>query len=1321
MHEAFFPICLLRDYPYALECLTCYDNFLIVGTKQGLLLVYEVTPKSLNHPVYFIPPITYRDGPRKSIRLKLDDLSPTSDSTTAQCSDVSSVPQPSFSTRVYTTRTFGRKPILQLTALPDLDLLLALADGQMNVYQLQNYQLVTIVPMSKGASLFAYFTAPAKGKQESNSTKGTVSSGSDYIAACLATSMNLRICVAVKRRLMLWRWDPLGQNFVPPGGSADTITPDWLSEVTVSDTARVLQFYESTHIILGTRAEYLQISLTTGAIRSISNPGRNQLPLISFLPACFHTPTPDVQVHQFVIGERQHSTDGQADALSLASTTSAVAAEHNSSPSSNAASLTFSDAPLGLGKDDVLDVVSSTLERRSMTKIRWTGAPRHLHVYPPYIIAAMEQFLEVRVADPCELVQQMPIARVQAFCHQGGWLYVATAPAYASLNESTRSNPSPQRSSPTIPETPGKSPRPKTTESGNEVWVILPANRTALVERLVKVKEFDLALLLAKEAPWMGQNPIETRPIAILQAYYLYQQQEFARALQIFTQQLVDPSHVLGLFPDLLSDEMQSERHYPVGHVPLDRAQFSNAAEPVITYLLTWRRLVHQALSYNRRRIFSTSSILARDFHMSANSNELVDVTIRCYPIVDGSPTITSALALLGVIDTCLLKCYLATNTARVAPLLRQANSCNLEESEKTLLEHHRYQDLVMLYQAHGLHRKALAVLQQLGLLRLKRSARKLTPSTFEHDAEGVVCVDASKIFSTELEQLGNPRHMVNYFQNLGPTSFDLVAEFAGWIMHNYPVAWMRIFTSWERQLHVERLSAMTPTQMTGREKKSSVSAVPSLAYRGQVVKYLESQAIHLMIPFLEHLIFMRLDSDVDSDEDEDEEINGLNTDGTLDSEEYPGPSDDATISERGVLETSAEQISRIDDHSLKDSIQFHGAPLSYAVRNSLWPLPGSKRISAVSSDFSDPDLLPPIVRHSEEADPTELHTRYAAALMARVRAIQSVGKPFTFRVNDEKPKSGPVARLRRRLLRFLTHPNASYSSRKLLDKCPYDALFEERTVLLANLNYHEQALTLLIHVLDDWDRAISHCANVYQRVSHTMLEEKLPTSSHLDFNDKRASSVQPATGLPVTTLSRSPAHDSLGPNLELCGSPAAVSHQLGDGSITNVELEPGGQEERDIFFLLVQICIQPSEPASLGIVIPELPDETSVVSEGFSPKPEKAIEVLRRFGDRVDAAKVVRILTNTRLFDVAHFLKSTFINQESRHTHLVFLNNAAKAELSASRHSLVRATRQHFLVSASSRCRTCRRRIGNSAFARCPNTGELEHYGCCRDVLGMR
>ncbi|KER32660.1 hypothetical protein T265_01345 [Opisthorchis viverrini] len=1239
MHEAFFPICLLRDYPYALECLTCYDNFLIVGTKQGLLLVYEVTPKSLNHPVYFIPPITYRDGPRKSIRLRLDDLSLTSDSTTAQGSDVSSVPHPSFSTRVYTTRTFGRKPILQLTALPDLDLLLALADGQMNVYQLQNYQLVTIVPMSKGASLFAHFTTPAKGKQESNPTKGTVSSGSDYIAACLATSVNLRICVAVKRRLMLWRWDPLGQNFVSPGGSADTITPDWLSEVTVSDTARVLQFYGSTHIILGTRAEYLQISLTTGDIRSISNPGRNQLPLISFLPACFHTPTPDVQVHQLVSGDRQHSTDSQADALSLSSTTSAVAAEHNSSSSSNAASLTFSDAPLGLGKDDVLDVLSSSLERRSMTKIRWTGAPRHLHIYPPYIIAAMEQFLEVRVADPCELVQQIPIARVQAFCHQGGWLYVATAPAYTSLNESTRSNPSPQRSSPTIPEVPGKSPRPKTTESGNEVWVILPANRTTLVERLVKVKEFDLALLLAKEAPWMGQNPIETRPIAILQAYYLYQQQEFARSLQIFTQQLVDPSHVLGLFPDLLSDEMQSERQYPVGHVefdlalllakeapwmgqnpietrpiailqayylyqqqefarslqiftqqlvdpshvlglfpdllsdemqserqypvghvPVDRAQFSNAAEPVITYLLTWRRLVHQALSYNRRRIFSTSSILTRDFHVSANSGEIADVTIRCYPIVDGSPTITSALALLGVIDTCLLKCYLATNTARVAPLLRQANSCNLEESEKTLLEHHRYQDLVMLYQAHGLHRKALAVLQQLGLLRLKRSGTKLTPSTFEHAAEGIVCVDATKVYSTELEQLGDPRHMVNYFQNLGPTSFDLVAEFAGWIMHNYPIAWMRIFTAWERQLHTERLSAMALTQMTGREKKSSVSAVPSLAYRGQVVKFLESQAIHLMIPFLEHLIFTRLDADVDSDEDEDEEINGLSTEGILDLEECLGPSDDAAISERGVLETSAGQTSRIDDHYLKD-----GAPLSYAVRNSLWPLPGSKRISAASSDFADPDLLPPIIRHSEDADPTELHTRYAAALM-------------------------------------------------------------------------QGALTLLIHVLDDWDRAVSHCANVYQRVSHTMLEEKLPTSSHIDFNDKRASSVQPTPGLPVTTLSRSPARDSLGPNLEFCGSPAAASHQLGDGSI--VELEAGGHEERDIFFLLVQICIQPPEPASLGIIIPEIPGETSIISEGFSPKPEKAIEVLRRFGDRVDAAKVVRILTNTRLFDVAHFLK---------------------------------------------------------------------------------
>lgn len=164
MHDAFLPICLLRDYPYALECLACHDNFLLVGTKQGLLLVYELTPRSLTHEIYFIPPINTRFTPRKALPLnmitsgtgimKLDESgSPGTEVHT---------PPPAFSKRVRSTRTLGKKPILQLAAIPELDMLLALAEGKMNAYQLQNYQLITTVPNSRSATVFSHCLSDAQ-------------------------------------------------------------------------------------------------------------------------------------------------------------------------------------------------------------------------------------------------------------------------------------------------------------------------------------------------------------------------------------------------------------------------------------------------------------------------------------------------------------------------------------------------------------------------------------------------------------------------------------------------------------------------------------------------------------------------------------------------------------------------------------------------------------------------------------------------------------------------------------------------------------------------------------------------------------------------------------------------------------------------------------------------------------------------------------------------------------------------------------------------------------------------------------------------------
>lgn len=338
-----------------------------------------------------------------------------------------------------------------------------------------------------------------------------------------------------------------------------------------------------------------------------------------------------------------------------------------------------------------------------------------------------------------------------------------------------------------------------------------------------------------------------------------------------------------------------------------------------------------------------------------------------------------------------------------------------------------------------------------------------------------------------------------------------------------------------------------------------------------------------------------------------------------------------------------------------------------------------------------------------------------------RVQTIQPVGVAFACRVSDEQPKSGPVARLRRRLLRFLNHPGATYSPRKLLDKCPYDALFEERTLLLAKLNFHDQALTLWIHVLDDWTSAISHCLAVHELLTSNSTEPSslpLRCTSRNDLNGTPTTHPLSFMSNPrLAALSRSPAQDSIGFGPEFA-SPSTSRKQTTSGS--QLDIAPSrfapAAVERDIFFLLIQICMQPPEPAALGIIVPGREG-----SACFTPKPQLALEVIHRFGEILDVVKVLRVLDGFKLCDISDYLKTAFLRQESTRTHLAFLSSAARAELSASRLVLVHTTKQQFLVSTTTRCRTCRRRIGSSAFVRHPCTGELEHYGCCRSLSGRK
>ena len=79
----------------------------------------------------------------------------------------------------------------------------------------------------------------------------------------------------------------------------------------------------------------------------------------------------------------------------------------------------------------------------------------------------------------------------------------------------------------------------------------------------------------------------------------------------------------------------------------------------------------------------------------------------KCLSIVFYLSDQNSANKMLAqVVDTSLLKCYLQTNEAMIAPLLRLDNNCHVEECERVLKKAKKYAELVSLYQNKGIHKK---------------------------------------------------------------------------------------------------------------------------------------------------------------------------------------------------------------------------------------------------------------------------------------------------------------------------------------------------------------------------------------------------------------------------------------------------------------------------------------------------------------------------------------------------------------------------------------------------------------------------------------
>ncbi|XP_030415425.1 vam6/Vps39-like protein isoform X5 [Gopherus evgoodei] len=398
----------------------------------------------------------------------------------------------------------------------------------------------------------------------------------------------------------------------------------------------------------------------------------------------------------------------------------------------------LADGKVAVGQDDLTVVLNEEGICTQKGALNWTDIPIAMEHQPPYIIAVLPRYVEIRTFEPRLLVQSIELQRPR-FITSGGY---STNIVYVASN--------------------------------HFVWRLLPVSIATQIQQLLQDKQFELALQLAEmKDDSDSEKQQQIHHIKNLYAFNLFCQKRFDESMQVFAKLGTDPTHVMGLYPDLLPTDYRKQLQYPNPLPVLSGAELEKAHLALIDYLTQKRSQLVKKLNDSD--------------HQSSTS-----------PLMEGTPTIKSKKKLLQIIDTTLLKCYLHTNVALVAPLLRlENNHCHIEESEHVLKKAHKYSELIILYEKKGLHEKALQVL-----------------------------VDQSKKANSPLK--GHER-TVQYLQHLGTENLHLVFLYSTWVLRDFPDDGLKIFT----------------------EDLPEVESLP----RDKVLNFLIESFKSLAIPYLEHII----------------------------------------------------------------------------------------------------------------------------------------------------------------------------------------------------------------------------------------------------------------------------------------------------------------------------------------------------------------------------------------------------------------------------------------------------------------------------------
>uniref|UniRef100_A0A8C5DKE3 CNH domain-containing protein n=1 Tax=Gouania willdenowi TaxID=441366 RepID=A0A8C5DKE3_GOUWI len=370
----------------------------------------------------------------------------------------------------------------------------------------------------------------------------------------------------------------------------------------------------------------------------------------------------------------------------------------------------LADGKVAVGQDDLTVVLNEEGVCTQKCALNWTDIPIAMEHQPPYIIAVLPRYVEIRTFEPRLLVQSVELQRPRFITSAGPNI------VYVSSN--------------------------------HFVWRLVPVSIASQIGQLLKDKQFELALQLAMKDDSDGEKKQQIHHIQNLYAFNLFCQKRFDDSMQVFGKLITDPTHVIGLYPDLLPSDYRKQLQYPNAPPTLSGAELERLT----------LALIDTSTQVQRSHLVETSETT---WNPSTTS-----------PLMEGTPTIKSRKKLLQIIDTTLLKCYLHTNVALVSPLLRlENNHCHIEESEYILKKAHKYSELIILYEKKGLHKKGESLLNVNAFLPLFYSGVENLGMIFEFSPWVLkICPeDGLKIFTEDLTEVETqPREKVLQFLKEG-------------------------------------------------------------------------------------------------------------------------------------------------------------------------------------------------------------------------------------------------------------------------------------------------------------------------------------------------------------------------------------------------------------------------------------------------------------------------------------------------------------------------------------------------------------------------